>query len=56
MSKSKSYEPKNRSKQQLTQAEREAVEYGLSGVKVRKQKRQKNPRNFSYDEDDYENA
>lgn len=56
MSKSKNYEPRNKSKQNPTIAEREAVEYGFSGVKVRKQKRQKNPRNFSYDEDDYENA
>jgi hypothetical protein len=51
MSKSKAYEPRNKSKQNPTQYEREAVEYGLPGVKVRKEKRQKNPRNFSYEED-----
>lgn len=52
MSKSKSYEPRNKSKQNPTQYEREAVEYGLPGVKVRKEKRQKNPRNTFYEEDD----
>ena len=52
MSKSKNYEPKNRSKQRPTSSELEAVAYGYPGVKVRKEKRQKNPRNFHFEEDD----
>lgn len=52
MSKSKSYEPRNKSRQTPTLSEREAVEFGLPGVSVRKEKRQKNPRNFRFEEDD----
>lgn len=52
MSKSRNYEPRNKSKQNPTQYEREAVEFGFPGVKVRKQKRHKNPNNTFYEEDD----